>query len=93
MRIRLSRALVACFAAAWASSRFFLASATFACAVCSSPLTFLTSASFFAVASFQFFEVTKTIVEMPRKIREKAMMTSTRILPTWVMVPSYQSEY
>ena len=65
---------------------------TSACASARLFLTLLTSSAFFAVSVFQFFEVTKTIVEMARNISEKAMMTSTRILPTWVMVPSYHSE-
>jgi len=44
------------------------------------------------VAVLQFFAVVKTTVEIPKKIREKAMMTMTRILPTKVMVPSHHSK-
>jgi hypothetical protein len=45
-----------------------------------------------SVADLQFFAVVKTTVEIPKKIREKAMMTMTRTLPTKVMVPSYHSK-
>ena len=44
------------------------------------------------VSTIQFFDVVKTTVESARKSKEKAMITITRILPTKVMVPSYQSE-
>ena len=44
------------------------------------------------VATIQFFDVVKTTVDRARKSKEKAMITITRILPTKVMVPSYQSE-
>jgi hypothetical protein len=45
-----------------------------------------------SVADLQFFAVVKTTVEIPKKIRERAMMAKTRILPTKVMVPSYHSK-
>ena len=51
-----------------------------------------TSSCSFLVATIQFFDVVKTTVEDARNSKEKAMITITRILPTKVMVPSYQSE-
>ena len=44
-----------------------------------------------AVFALQSVAVVKTTVLMPRKRSEQAMMMITRILPTYVMVLSYQS--